>query len=1433
MKIQNKVLFSVSLVLVLVLTIIGFVSFYAFNKIVINNTLQQLESISQAQLHNLKNIEHQNQEKIKLIVSRTQLRASLKEFLKKPALSHQIKMNKILRDLEKTIPVFIELSIISRDGVIVASTNQSLVNVKPTKEVYNNWKDIEDNNTHFFLDENKHITRYIFGRLILDDEFLGIVKLTISAKPLEQYVKDYTLFGDTGYTHILIGTDIKDKIIVSPERNALDEDFYYSSYNELGPISKQIWDKQLGSYSKIYGHDKTAYIVTTNYSDELKIGFSVRIARKEVLKPLVNFEYILLFMFIVGYILLVIIIRFITKAIINPITLLTDFAKKIGEGDFTQRVKINTNDELEILSESFNLMNKKTKNFIEVQKNIQDKLAISENKHRSLYENVPLAYQSLDLDGNIIDVNPYWLNELQYEREEVIGKYFGQFMHPESADDFHKNYIKAIETGSASDVQLKLVRKDGKIIDASFEGTIGYNPDGTFKQTYSVFHDITEKKEAENKIIHLNSVLNAIRNVDKLITNEKDVNNLINGICNILVETRSYNNAWIALYNEIDEFSEFGECGIGDKFTLFTQELKSGKDTYCINKALETDDCIFVDDPIKCKGCLLRDTDSKFSGLSSKLGYDGKVYGVLTISISKKNFNNEKELKLFKEIVNDVSFALHNIRVAKEQKLAEKIHKDDQEKYYSIIETTSEGFWLLDVNEISLDVNQSLCNMLGYTSEELIGMNPFELVDDENRKIFEKQISTEKTTIHRKYEVVLTKKNGGKVPTIINATTLLDDNKNFKGTFAFVTDITERKLAEKEIQTREKTYRTLVNNLPGFVYRCLNDKDYSMNYISKGCSTITGYTPEEFVNNSISYGEIIDKAYRKSNWELWQTAIKNDAIFEYEYPIITKNGETKWVWERGSVTYNDEGKIEYFEGFITEITEHKKAKRELNESEERYKNITNNLLVGIVIQVKNKVVFANKQIEKLLGVSADDYLEKNILEFVHPDDREMVKNTTFKFFADPQDFMKNKPPIIEQKLLKKDGSFIITEVSPVLMNYYGEKALLLMVQDITEQKKIQEEFQRIERLESIGTLAAGIAHDFNNILTGIYGNIAIAEMDIPEGHRSLKYIKQAQESMDRATKLTKQLLTFSKGGVPIKESVQLSEVIMEVVKFDLSGSNVKPIFDIEENLYSVEVDKGQIQQVFSNLTINANQASPNGGHLYVSMSNEVINEKEITNLTSGNYIKITVRDEGSGISQENIDKIFDPYFTTKETGNGLGLATTYSIIKKHNGEIQIDSELGKGTTFSIYLPSVKTQNKIEEREAMENTLNTDKTPKILLMDDEESICKLVSRMMTRIGYEIKTVSHGEEAVAEYKESFEKNEAYDVVILDLTIPGKMGGLEAVKLLLELNPNVKVIVSSGYSSESDMGNWKEQGFKKFINKPYTMQMLKDTIIEVMNS
>jgi PAS domain S-box-containing protein len=418
-------------------------------------------------------------------------------------------------------------------------------------------------------------------------------------------------------------------------------------------------------------------------------------------------------------------------------------------------------------------------------------------------------------------------------------------------------------------------------------------------------------------------------------------------------------------------------------------------------------------------------------------------------------------------------------------------------------------------------------------------------------------------------------------------------------------------------------------------------------------------------------------------------------------------------------------------------------------------------------------------------------------------------------------------------IVAPDGSerLIETNAAPIRDGSNRHAGAVLVFRDVTERQRADEERRKAEKLESLGVAAGGIAHDFNNLLTAILGNLSLALFNPDLEPAVAERLTAAKKASLRAQELAGQLLTFAKGGAPIKQAASIAQLVRDTVSFSLRGTNVRSEVDIPEDLWAAEIDAGQISQVISNLTINAEQAMPAGGTLRVACANfKLANDNHRLGLTAGQYVKITVQDEGIGIPEENIKKIFDPYFTTKPKGSGLGLATSYSIIKSHNGVLDVVSIPGEGTTFYLFL-AASDKPVVSVEAALPEVPAAGGSARVLVLDDEEAICALVTCALEPLGYEVTETNDALTAIRTYAEAMDSGRRFDLVISDLTIPGGMGGQEAVRRLRELDPSVKAIVSSGYAGDPIMSRFREHGFCGMIAKPYEIDALGRIVAEVL--
>lgn len=482
---------------------------------------------------------------------------------------------------------------------------------------------------------------------------------------------------------------------------------------------------------------------------------------------------------------------------------------------------------------------------------------------------------------------------------------------------------------------------------------------------------------------------------------------------------------------------------------------------------------------------------------------------------------------------------------------------------------------------------------------------------------------------------------------------------------------------------------------------------------------------------------------------------------------------------------------------------------------------------GVIATDKNgKVILMNKTAERISGWSQKEAFGKLLHKVFY-----VIDDNTSQPYEDLVVKTINNNEITRLDavvLITKDLKevYVNCNCAPIKSISGEDIGVVIVFQDITIKLRTDSELIKTEKMESLGILAGGIAHDFNNLLAGILANLQLAQIKMEHGDDIKKYLNETIETTRKASELTKQLLTFSKGGAPVKQPASIAELIKDTVNFCLTGSNLKCIFRISEDLKTVEIDAGQISQVLNNIVINAKQAMPKGGLIEVYAHNVVI-ENDIRYQT-GQYVKIIIKDHGPGISREYHSKIFDPFFTTKPNGSGLGLATSYSIIKKHDGYIEVESSEGAGASFLIYLPVSESQP-IDSDPS--HPFSQTGHGKILLMDDEDTIRSVVGEMLTLSGYQVVSAQDGSEAIAVYKSAFENGQPFDVVIMDLTIPGGMGGQEALAHLLAIDPEIKAIVSSGYANDPIIADYQKYGFAGVVIKPYKFDELSEILAKVL--
>ena len=744
---------------------------------------------------------------------------------------------------------------------------------------------------------------------------------------------------------------------------------------------------------------------------------------------------------------------------------------------------------------------------------------------------------------------------------------------------------------------------------------------------------------------------------------------------------------------------------------------------------------------------------------------------------------------------------------------------EELDRLRAVFDLSGDAIFILDGEGGFLDVNQVVCERYGYTRDEMLRRHVGDLNTPEHAPHCARRMAKLRREGAVFFETVHQAKDGRRIPTEINSRLIRGGGSTF--IISICRDVTERVKAEEELRRSNSLLAgTLESTADGILV--VDDKGRIASYNRKflemwqipeevaasrddnlALSHAVGYLkdPESFVKK-------VRELYNEKEAESFDVLeFKDGRVFErYSIPLRVNDKSVGRVWNFRDVT----------------------ARKRMEEEQQIFMSLVENStdLIGIAT-LDGKVFYLNKAGQKLVGLDSwGEVGGRRIQDFAFEKHfkplQEMLaslsKDGTWKGEARIRDFRTGTPIPIEIH------GFVIKDEKT------GQPiALAAIIRDISERKNLQEEMARGDKLSSIGILAGGIAHDFNNLLTAIFGNITLAKMYANRQSEVYKRLEESEKAAERARDLTYQLLTFSKGGAPVKKTILLQDLVKESANFVLRGSNVKYEFSSPEDLWHVEADEGQISQVLNNLIINATHAMSGGGVLQVNCGNVIVDQSDLP-LAKGKYIQISVMDHGIGITKKNLSKIFDPYFTTKKKGSGLGLSTSYSIVKSHGGHITVESYPGIGTTFQIYLPASEKGNMLpcaEEEPCIKGK------GRILVMDDEEAVREVAQGMLEVLGYSVALAKDGSEAIEFYKAAMASGAPFDSVLIDLTIPGGIGGMEAVKSILEIDSKAKAIVCSGYSNDTVMANYNSFGFCAVVPKPYSLKQLSSTISDVLST
>jgi PAS domain S-box-containing protein len=743
-----------------------------------------------------------------------------------------------------------------------------------------------------------------------------------------------------------------------------------------------------------------------------------------------------------------------------------------------------------------------------------------------------------------------------------------------------------------------------------------------------------------------------------------------------------------------------------------------------------------------------------------------------------------------------------------ERKRSEEATKLAYAELNQIFETSAEGMRVIDKDFIVLRVNQTFLTLSGMSEDEAIGKKCYEVFRGplcHKASCPLTRILSGEERIERDAEKE--RGDGTAVSCIVTATAFRGPDGELIGIVEGFKDITARKMAEEALLKSEKKYRDLVDNALVGVYKTNFKGDIL--YVNEALATMLEFdSPEEMISESVRsrYKDPKDREF------LIDTLKKYGKIANFEFEQLTKTGKTRHALLTAA---RDDDAIS---GMIMDVTDRKRAEEALQAERQRLYSLLDGLPAFVCLLAPDySVRFGNRFFRERFG----DPGERPCYEVLGRRKEPCKDCQTFRVFqtTSPAEWEWTGPEartyqVYDYPFSDLDGSPLVLELGI----------------DITERKRLEAQLQQAQKMEAIGTLAGGIAHDFNNVLMAIQGRTSLMLLNIDHDHPHFEHLGGTEDMVQRGAELTGQLLGFARGGKYEVKATDLNELIEKSCEmFGRTKREIRIHTKHQKEIWPVEVDRGQIEQVLLNLYVNAWQAMPHGGDLYVETSNVVLdnNYTKPFGADPGDYVKISVTDTGTGMDEATRQRIFDPFFTTKEMGRGtgLGLASAYGIVNNHGGIINVYSEKGKGSTFNIFLPASKRRATVRKRKVAEKILKGTET--VLLVDDERAIVDVGEEMLEKMGYTVLVAGSGKEAVEVYTQHMQE---IDLVVLDMVMPD-MGGGETYDKMKEKNPYVKVILSSGYSIDGEAAEILERGCDAFIQKPFNMKELSGKIREIL--
>ncbi len=1074
-------------------------------------------------------------------------------------------------------------------------------------------------------------------------------------------------------------------------------------------------------------------------------------------------------------------------------------------------------------------------------KKAEDELASKKEWLDVTLRSIGDAVIATDIDGKITLINKVAEDLTGWNIEEAIecslDKVF-RIMNEKTGEECENPVSKVLESGSIVGLanHTALIAKDETIIPIEDSGAPIKNKDGEIIGVVLVFRDIRDKKKVQEALRAKARYQEQLLETARYLSSTLEPNVVLNRLGEKAMEILELHGC--AIY-------KLGETG---KKLIPLVSIEPEIEELVMNTVLDVDSSFTGKSVIERKGLIFNNACSLEEGqwipgtrkdnleniICSPFIVDERVTGAICLNRYPREFTDD-DLYIVETLAAYAAVALKNaenhdklIHEIEERKRTEKALKESEERYRTLFKSANDGIFLIKDYEI-IDCNEKSEELYQRNREEIIGKWPHQLSPEKQpgeKDSYSESLNMMDSALNvgpQYFEWVHTRGDESTFVAEISLNkTVLEDGAHI---LALIRDITERKEMENNLRKSEELNRMLVERAPLGIF--LIDIEGNLQVVNQALVDIMGSPSREATIkiNLLEFKNLVDYGISGKIKE----CIERDESIVWDVFYESKWGKGIYATLYLDPVHDSAGEVVGVQGLIENITERKVAEIELASEKERLAVTLRSIGDGVITtDIEGRVSLVNKVAENLTGWKQEDALGKPIDEIFN-----IVNEITGERCENPVDKALKTGQVVElanhTKLIAKDGAerIISDSGAPILDKDSNIVGVVLVFRDITRARELEQELVKAQKLESVGQLAGGIAHDFNNILTAIIGNISIVREETGPESESFNLLLDAEKASIQAKNLTQQLLTFSRGGSPVRTISSIERILTESCSFALRGSPSTCEFDIDENLSNIEVDEGQISQVIHNLVINADQAMDEGGNINISARSCEIDEDSSLPLKQGKYVRISVRDQGEGITKDDLNRIFDPYFTTKENGTGLGLAVCYSIIKNHDGLITADSKLDVGTEFNIYLPaSSEDFDEVEEEIVSADSFHA----RVLLMDDEGIVRKAATAMLNHLGCEVTVVGNGQELIDKFEMEKQAGNPFDLIIMDLTIRGGMGGKETIEKLKEIDEDVVTIVSSGYSTDPIMANYIKYGFSGVLTKPYKISEIQKCLEEV---